>query len=238
MLMTLIQKEILHHILSVRFVALLLMCLLLVPLTLSINHRNYRQSLIDYQEAVKLANIEETTVNLKMPLEPDLEVSKLILRPTPLERFRKRISRCPAKLPWHNPKWHYTGSTRVGLSIPFLSLRTPRLPIYRRNGFQSACVAVYVRCCCRRKRGGHSSDYLSKFPAARRFPLEQVDWRIPCVRRSVFDFASIRFTCACLARIPPRGTRYFSASVHANSCFTPLYCGVFCDRDSHFHTLR
>ena len=72
MLMTLIQKEIQHHLLSVRFVALLLMCLLLVPLTLSINHRNYHQSLVDYQEAVKLANIEETTINLKMPLEPDL----------------------------------------------------------------------------------------------------------------------------------------------------------------------
>ena len=34
MLMTLIQKEMMHHILSVRFVALLLMCLLLIPLTL------------------------------------------------------------------------------------------------------------------------------------------------------------------------------------------------------------
>ena len=40
MLMTLIQKEIMHHILSVRFVALLVMCLLLVPLTLSTNYRN------------------------------------------------------------------------------------------------------------------------------------------------------------------------------------------------------
>ena len=53
MLMTLIQKEIMHHILSVRFVALLVMCLLLVPLTLSTNYRNYRQNLVDYQEAVK-----------------------------------------------------------------------------------------------------------------------------------------------------------------------------------------
>ena len=51
MLMTLIQKEVMHHILSVRFVALLLMCLLLIPLTLSISHRNYRQSLIDYQRS-------------------------------------------------------------------------------------------------------------------------------------------------------------------------------------------
>ncbi len=58
MLMTMIQKEIMHHLLSVRFVALLVMCLLLVPLTLSTNYRNYRQNLVDYQEAVKLTNIE------------------------------------------------------------------------------------------------------------------------------------------------------------------------------------
>ena len=44
MLMTLIQKEMMHHILSVRFVALLLMCLLLIPLTLSISYRHYQQT--------------------------------------------------------------------------------------------------------------------------------------------------------------------------------------------------
>ena len=74
MFLTLIQKEMMHHILSVRFVALLLMCLLLIPLTLSINYRSYRQDLVDYQEAVKLANIEEKTMNPKMPLEPKVEV--------------------------------------------------------------------------------------------------------------------------------------------------------------------
>ena len=107
MLMTLIKKEMMHHILSVRFIALLLMCLLLVPLTLSINHRNYRQSLVDYQEAVKLANIEETTVNLKMPLEPNLEVSKLILKPTPLSVFANGLADA---LP------SYLGITRNGVT--------------------------------------------------------------------------------------------------------------------------
>ncbi len=92
MLMTLIQKEITHHILSVRFVALLVMCLLLVPLTLSTNYRNYRQNLVDYQETVKLANIEETTVNPKMPLEPELEVSKLILKPTTMSVFANGLA--------------------------------------------------------------------------------------------------------------------------------------------------
>ncbi|MCE2412700.1 hypothetical protein J4G07_01725 [Candidatus Poribacteria bacterium] len=58
MLITLIQKEIMHHILSVRFVALLLMCVLLIPLTLSINYRHYRQNRVDYQEAVKRSSAE------------------------------------------------------------------------------------------------------------------------------------------------------------------------------------
>ena len=107
MLMTMIQKEMMQHILSVRFVALLLMCLLLVPLTLSTNYRNYRQNLVDYQEAIKLANTEETTVNLKMPLEPELEVSKLILKPTPLSVFANGLA---DTLP------SYLGMTRNGIT--------------------------------------------------------------------------------------------------------------------------
>ena len=106
MLVTLIQKEIMHHILSVRFVALLVMCLLLIPLTLSINHRNYRQNLVDYQEAVKLANIEETTINPKMELKPELEVSKLFLKPTPLSVFANGLGEA---LP------SYLGLTRNGI---------------------------------------------------------------------------------------------------------------------------
>ena len=107
MLMTMIQKEIMHHLLSVRFVALLVMCLLLVPLTLFTNYRNYRQNLVDYQEAVKLANIEETTMNLKMPLEPELEVSKLILKPTALSVFANGLA---DTLP------SYLGMTRNGIT--------------------------------------------------------------------------------------------------------------------------
>ena len=107
MLMTLIQKEIMHHILSVRFVALLLMCLLLVPLTLSTNYRNYRQNLVDYQEAVKLENIEETTMNPGMPLDPELEVSKIFLKPTPLSVFANGLADA---LP------SYLGMTRNGIT--------------------------------------------------------------------------------------------------------------------------
>ncbi len=107
MLLTLIRKEMMHHILSVRFVALLVMCLLLVPLTLSTNYRNYRLSLVDYQETVKRTNIEETTVNPKKPLEPEREVSKLILKPTPLSVFANGlVDALPS----------YLGMTRNGIT--------------------------------------------------------------------------------------------------------------------------
>ena len=106
MLVTLIQKEMMHHILSVRFVALLLMCLLLIPLTLSINYRHYQQNLVDYQEAVKLANIEETTINPQMELKPELEVSKLFLKPSPLSVFANGLGDA---LP------SYLGMTRNGI---------------------------------------------------------------------------------------------------------------------------
>jgi len=105
MLITLIRKEILHHLLSVRFVALLLMCLLLIPLTLSINYGNYRQNLVDYQESVKLANIEETTVNPMMPLAPEVEVAKLFLKPTALSVFANGLE---------NVLPSYLGMTRNG----------------------------------------------------------------------------------------------------------------------------
>ena len=86
MLMTLIQKEIMHHVLSVRFVALLLMCLLLVPLTLSINYRRYSQNLVDYQESIKREQTEAKE-NPPNASAPNTEVSKLFLKPTPLSVF-------------------------------------------------------------------------------------------------------------------------------------------------------
>ncbi len=106
MLLTLIQKEMMHHILSVRFIVLLLMCLLLVPLTLSMNYQHYRQNLVDYQEAIKLANTEETEVNTNMGLDPELEVAKLFLKPTPLSVFANGLGDA---LP------SYLGMTRNGI---------------------------------------------------------------------------------------------------------------------------
>ena len=105
MLMTLIQKEMMHHILSVRFIALLVMCLLLVPLTLHINYRNYLQNQINYQESVKLSGAEADEKVPDAP-PPDLEVSKLFLKPTPLSVFAKGLEE---SLP------SYLGMTRNGV---------------------------------------------------------------------------------------------------------------------------
>ena len=105
MLMTLIQKEIMHHILSVRFVALLLMCVLLIPLTLFIGYQHYLQNQVDYQEAVKRASAEAKE-NPPDAQDPDKEVSKLFLKPTPLSVFANGLEEA---LPT------YLGMTRNGI---------------------------------------------------------------------------------------------------------------------------
>ena len=206
MLMTLIQKEIMHHILSVRFIALLLMCLLLVPLTLSTNHRNYRQNLVDYHEAVKLANIEETMMSPGMPLDPELEVSKLFLKPTPLSVFANGLADA---LP------SYLGMTRNGItqgapalvsSLSYLLGHLDFLFVVGTVFSQSTRVTVYVRCGCRGTRSGHPSDHLSQFLAARPIFMEQIDRRIHSVCRSVLGVVTVRLTDACLARFPSRRT--------------------------------
>ena len=112
MLITLIQKEMMHHILSVRFVALLVMCLLLVPLTLHINYRNYLQNQVNYKESLKLSTAEADEKPPDAP-DPDTEVSKLFLEPTPLSVFAKGLEE---SLP------SYLGMTRNGVKQGSMSL--------------------------------------------------------------------------------------------------------------------
>ena len=112
MLITLIQKEMMHHILSVRFVALLVMCLLLVPLTLHINYRNYLQNQVNYKESLKLSTTEAEEKPPDAP-DPDTEVSKLFLEPTPLSVFAKGLEE---SLP------SYLGMTRNGVKQGSMSL--------------------------------------------------------------------------------------------------------------------
>jgi len=112
MLMTLIQKEFMHHIMSVRFVVLFVMCLLLVPLTLHINYRNYLQNQVNYQESLKLSVAESEEKPPDAP-DPDTEVSKLFLQPTPLSVFAKGLEE---SLP------SYLGMTRNGVKQGSMSL--------------------------------------------------------------------------------------------------------------------
>ena len=105
MLMTLIQKEIMHHILSVRFIALLLMCALLIPLTFSISYRKYSRNLTNYQVSVNRARTEAKE-NPPDAQNPNTEVSKLFLKPTPLSVFANGLEEV---LPT------YLGMTRNGI---------------------------------------------------------------------------------------------------------------------------
>ncbi len=113
MLLTLIQKEVMHHILSARFVALLLMCLSLVPLILSIGYHDYLQTRENYQETLKLTRTFASENPPDVP-GPDVEVSKLPLKPAPLSVFSKGLAE---SLP------SYLGMARNGIKhgIPALS---------------------------------------------------------------------------------------------------------------------
>ena len=109
MSITLIQKEIMLHVLSARFVALLLMCVLLIPLNFHINYQRYLQRQVDYQEAVKKENnkgaADEPWVH-RQTTDPNLEVSKLILKPTPLSVFATGLASIIPR---------YLGMTRNGI---------------------------------------------------------------------------------------------------------------------------
>ncbi len=121
MLMTLIQKEMMHHLLSARFIALLLMCVLLIPLNFHINYHRYLQRQIDYQETVKDENNKDPAEQpwlRKQRVDPKLEVSKLILKPTPLSVFATGLE---SALP------SYLGMTRNGIQRGEAALSTAPL---------------------------------------------------------------------------------------------------------------
>ena len=127
MLITLIQKEIMHHILSARFVALLLMCVLLIPLNLHINYHHYLKRQIDYQEQEILkdentpedeSSEEPTGMTFKFTTkttDTNFEVSKLLLKPTPLSVFATGLE---SALP------SYLGMTRNGITRGEAALST------------------------------------------------------------------------------------------------------------------
>ena len=128
MLMTLIQKEMMHHILSARFVALLLMCVLLIPLNLHINYHHYLKRQTDYQEQETLKDedtrkdendkegeIQHVFQFTTKAKDPNFEVSKLILKPTPLSVFATGLE---SALP------SYLGMTRNGITRGEASLST------------------------------------------------------------------------------------------------------------------
>ncbi len=54
MLKTIIKKEILEAIFSLRFLIATLLCFVLIPLGMYVNMKEYEQRLADYQEAVRL----------------------------------------------------------------------------------------------------------------------------------------------------------------------------------------
>ena len=203
MLTTLIQKEIMHHILSVRFIALLLMCALLIPLTLSINYRRYSQNLTDYQESVKRERTEAAENPPNTP-DPNTEVSKFFLKPTPLSVFASGLEEA---LPT------YLGMTRngvrqgsAGVSQASVAYALGNLDFLFIVGIVFSLLALLFtcRCDCGRKRGRHASDKPVKSASERCVFVEQADRRIYCVRCSIFGIFPLGVTLDRLAGVPFR----------------------------------
>ena len=138
MSITLIQKEITLHILSARFIALLLMCVLLIPLNFHINYRRYLQRQVDYQEAVKKENnknpADKPWVH-RQTTDPNLEVSKLILKPTPLSVFANRLRIHHPKLSGDDTQRDKTRGYRAIFCTDSLSLWAARFCVRGQHGF-------------------------------------------------------------------------------------------------------
>ena len=237
MFLTLIQKEMMHHILSVRFVALLLMCLLLIPLTLSINYRSYRQDLVDYQEAVKLANIEEKTMNPKMPLEPEVEVSKLILKPTPLSVFANGLE---DSLP------SYLGMTRNGITpgIPS-TFSAPLSELLGHLDFLFVVSTVFSLLALLFTFdvvAGEREIGTIRITLSNAVPRDLFLWGKLIGGYLVFVvpfLVSFLFGLLLLVwqGFPLGESRHFSTSPQSDGYLATLYRGVFCNRNRDFYLL-
>ena len=202
MLMTLIQKEMMHHILSVRFVALLLMCVLLIPLTFSISYRKYTQNLTDYQESVNRSRAE-TKENPPNAQNPNIEVSKLFLKPTPLSVFANGLGEV---LPI------YLGMTRNGMRTGSTALAQAPLAYVLGNldflfivgTVFSLLALLFTFDTVAGERNRHTSDKPIKSRSPRCVFVEQTNRWIRCVRSSVFSLFPLGVTPARLARVSTR----------------------------------
>ena len=117
------------------------MCVLLIPLNLHINYHHYLKRQIDYQEqetledenVLKDENSEDQegmSIKFKLATDTNLEVSKLILKPTPLSVFATGLE---SALP------RYLGMTRNGITRGEASLSTA--PIAFLLGHLDSCLS-------------------------------------------------------------------------------------------------
>ena len=94
------------------------MCVLLIPLNFHINYHRYLQRQVDYQETVEKENSKdpaEQPWTRRQTTDPNLAVSKLILKPTPLSVFANGLE---SALP------SYLGMTRNGIQRGEAALST------------------------------------------------------------------------------------------------------------------
>ncbi len=86
MFKTIVGKEVLENILSYRFPLFSLICLLLIPLGMSVNQANYAQRVRDYSEQVRLADEAAAALKIQDIMAGTVAI-KGFRRPAPLSVF-------------------------------------------------------------------------------------------------------------------------------------------------------
>jgi ABC-type transport system involved in multi-copper enzyme maturation permease subunit len=86
MLKTIIRKEVLETVFSYRFPLFAVICLLLIPLGMTVNHANYAKRVRDYSEQVRLADEAASAIKIQDVMAGTVAI-KGFRRPAPLSVF-------------------------------------------------------------------------------------------------------------------------------------------------------
>jgi ABC-type transport system involved in multi-copper enzyme maturation permease subunit len=91
MIWTITKKEILEQFISVRFIILTLICVTLLPMSLFVSYRGYKNQVADYNRSVKLSQENIENLNLSQVFTGDFSI-KGYRPPSPLSVFASGLS--------------------------------------------------------------------------------------------------------------------------------------------------
>ncbi|UCE06583.1 MAG: ABC transporter permease subunit [bacterium] len=91
MIWTITKKEILEQFISVRFIILTIICVMLLPMSLFVSYRGYKNQVADYNRSVRLSQENIENLNLSQVFTGDFSI-KGYRPPSPLNVFASGLS--------------------------------------------------------------------------------------------------------------------------------------------------